>query len=180
MCLNEALFKDNGGCGYVLKPEILTNPSLKFDPTNPNSTPNKKCIEIKIISAQNLPMNEDIVKDISDPYVVVSIFGIPADSAEKKTARIKDNGFNPSWNEEFKFTVNCPELAFLKFTVKDQDFGKDQLIGQFTIRFENIREGYRHVKLINKASKGTLFVFIKISPTKSSLNHLMKQMTVIS
>ena len=152
----------------MLKPEILTNPSLKFDPTNPNSMLNKKCLEIKIISAQNLPMNKDLVKDISDPYVVVSVYGVPADNAEKKTTRIKDNGFNPFWNEEFEFTINCPELAFVKFTVKDEDFGSDQLMGHYTIRFENIREGYRHVKLINSASKGTLFVFIKINSIKSS------------
>ena len=157
----------------MLKPKILTNPSLKFDPTNPSSMPNKKFLEIKIISAQNLPMNEDIVKDISDPYVIVSIFGVPADNVEKRTARIKDNGFNPFWNEEFKFTINCPELAFVKFSVKDDGLGRNE-IGQFTIRFDNIREGYRHVKLINRASKGTLFVFIKKTTTKVS-NRVVNQ-----
>ena len=30
---------------------------------------------------------------------------------------LKDNGFNPIWNEDFKFVVNCLELAFVKFTV---------------------------------------------------------------
>ncbi len=69
MSLNRALFADNGNCGYVLKPEILTNPSLHFNPNDPNTMKNKKVIEIKVISAQRLPGASDtLVKDISDPY----------------------------------------------------------------------------------------------------------------
>jgi hypothetical protein len=68
MQLNKAMFRDNGGCGFVLKPEILTNSFLDFDPNEPNKMNNKKVFEIKIISAQKLPRKDDIVKDISDPY----------------------------------------------------------------------------------------------------------------
>lgn len=104
---------------------------------------NKKILEIKIISALNLPQNEEIllIKDISDPFVTVNIYGIKTDLAEKKSKSVQDNGFNPIWNETFKFVVNCPELAFVKFTVKDEDIGKNQLIGDYTIRFNNIRPG---------------------------------------
>ena len=66
---------------------------------------------------------------------------MPADQTEARTDLIKDNGFNPIWNQDFKFVINCPELAFLKFTVKDDDFGKDSLLGYYVIRFENIRQG---------------------------------------
>ena len=53
-----------------------------------------------------------------------------------------DNGFNPIWNEDFTFNINCPELAFIKFKVMDKDTGsKDDLIGYYAIRFENIRPG---------------------------------------
>ncbi len=69
MQLNRALFADNGNCGYVHKPEILTNPSLRFNPNDLNTMRNKRVIEIKVISAQRLPAASDIlVKDISDPY----------------------------------------------------------------------------------------------------------------
>lgn len=68
MDLNEALFADNGGCGYVLKPNILLDSSLDFNPFDTTTMTNKKTIEIKVISGQNLPMGSDIVKDISDPY----------------------------------------------------------------------------------------------------------------
>ena len=136
--LNEALFRDNGNCGYVLKPEILRNPTLKFDPKNPETMKNKKTFHIKIISAQNLPIDG---KDISDPYVTVNIHGVPSDECEQKTRYIKDNGFNPVWNEDFVFNINCPELAFVKFTIKDEDVGKDDLLGYYVIRFECMRKG---------------------------------------
>ena len=70
MQLNRALFADNGGCGYVLKPEILLNPSLNFNPLNLNTMKNKKVLEIKIISGQKLPDPAEggIIRDISDPY----------------------------------------------------------------------------------------------------------------
>lgn len=69
---------------------------------------------------------------------------------EKKTRIIKNNGLNPIWNEDFKFIVCCPELAFVKFSVKDDDFGKNSLVGYYTIRFENIRNGiFRYCQNIN-------------------------------
>lgn len=137
--INAALFKDNGGCGYVLKPEILRNPSLKFDPNNPNTMTNKVMFYIKIISAQNLIIDG---KDISDPYVTVKIYGVPSDRAERKTKYVKDNGFNPVWNEDFQFQINCPELAFVKFNVLDEDVGLDDELGYYVVKFDCIRKGF--------------------------------------
>lgn len=162
MQLNDALFSDNGGCGFVLKPNILTDPTLGFNPLDTKTMKNKKILEIKVISGQSLPMAEELVKDITDPYVKVSVHGVPSDCCEAKTKSIKDNGLNPLWNQDFRFTINCPELALIKFSVRDEDFGKNPEIGYFTIRFESIKPGYRYIKLINKKSKGSLFVGIKI------------------
>jgi hypothetical protein len=199
MELNTAMFNDNGNAGYVLKPEILRNPQIRFDPNDLDTMTNKKVIEIKVISAQKLPGAADLlVKDISDPYgeksfvlffvsnslpivktlrfmsVSIHVYGVPADKADAKTRMVKDNGFNPIWNQDFKFVVNCPELAFIKFIVRDDDVGKDQLLGQYTIRFENIRCGYRHVQLVNKPMKGTLFLGIKIYKFES-INEIMNK-----
>ena len=133
------MFKDNGGCGYVLKPEILRNPSLKFDPNNPNTMTNKVMFYIKIISAQNLIIDG---KDISDPYMTVKIYGVPSDRAERKTKYVKDNGFNPVWNEDFQFQINCPELAFVKINVLDEDVGLDDELGYYVVKFDCIRKGF--------------------------------------
>jgi hypothetical protein len=114
MLLNKALFEDNGNCGYILKPDILINPKSNFDPWETKTMPNKKAIEIKVISALQLPYNKELIKDISDPFVIINIFGVNDDLCEKKTKSIKDNGFHPIWNEDFRFIINCPDLAFIK------------------------------------------------------------------
>lgn len=62
------MFADNANCGYVLKPEILLNPDLGFDPLDKNTMFNKKLFEVKIISAQQLPKPEEFNDEISDPY----------------------------------------------------------------------------------------------------------------
>ncbi len=122
---------------------------------------NKMILEIKIISALQLPYqpNKEIIKDISDPFVVINIYGVNDDLCEKKTKSIQDNGFNPIWNEDFKFLVNCPELAFVKFTVFDEDVGKDDFLGEYAIRFSNIRQG--NIKTPKIFSSFFLVVYMK-------------------
>jgi len=88
---------------------------------------------------------------VSDPFITINVYGVNADLCEKKTKTVKDNGFNPIWNEDFQFLVNCPELAFVKFSVFDQDVGKDDLIGEYAIKFNNMRQG--NVNLSNLETK---------------------------
>ena len=157
------MFADNGNSGFVLKPEILRNPHLGFDPKNVETMRNKKQFRLIVIGAQNLPTEDNnLIEDISDPYVSVQICGVPADENKGKTRTVKNNGFNPIWNHEFKFLVNCPELAFVRFKVMDDDLGNDDEIGWYTIRFENILPGYRHIQLENPSKKGTLFIYSEI------------------
>lgn len=139
MILNQALFADNGGCGYVLKPEILRQPNL-FDPNDITTMQSRKRLQLRIISGHRLSLRE--TKD--DPFVAVKIYGVPADTVStQKTKPIKNNAHNPQWNETFEFTVHCPELAIVKFSVKDKDVGKDDSIGEFAIRFDSMRNGKR-------------------------------------
>lgn len=71
----------------------------------------------------------------------MKIYGVPSDKQEKKTRTIKDNGFNPIWNEDLEFIINCPELAFIRFIVKDKDVGADDFVGENAFRFEYIKQG---------------------------------------
>lgn len=161
MQLNTALFADNGNCGYVLKPEVFKDP--EFDPSDISTMKNKKMLHLKIISGQRFPGKSP------DSFVRAEIFGVHADmDQEFKTKSVKDNGFDPQWNEEMEFNVNCPELAFLKLTVVDKDFGRDDTIGYNVIRFNSLRNGYRHLNLVNSKSKGSLFVYVNIESIDAS------------
>lgn len=87
MKLNVGKFKQNGNCGYVLKPNFLRNPNKgqRSDAINHS-------LKIKIISAQNLPKTENDKKDIVDPYVSIKVVGHPADKFSYKTKVVPNNG----------------------------------------------------------------------------------------
>lgn len=55
--------------------------------------------------------------------------GVEQDRVKTKT--VSDNGFRPTWNEEFKLEIAMPELASLRLVVQDEDmFGDPNTIGQ--------------------------------------------------
>jgi Phosphatidylinositol-specific phospholipase C, Y domain/C2 domain len=99
MQLNDGKFKENGGCGYVLKPEYMR--SFAAEPSKPI------ILHVNIISGIQLPKPLDsntgglkmITKDILDPFVQVSVFGISRDTAEYRTKTVPNNGYNPVWDQ---------------------------------------------------------------------------------
>jgi len=79
---------------------------------------------------------------------------------------VHNNGFNPIWNETFDFEIQFPELCFVRFVVRDHSsLGKDEKLGEFTIAFENMRVGYRHIHLVDKQNNSLLpaSIFVHIA-----------------
>lgn len=79
-----------------------------------------------------------------------------------------DNGLNPFWNETFIFETQCPQLAFLRFVVKNEDvFERTQFRAQATYPLTTIRTGYRSVYLLNGFSEpldiSALLVHVEIN-----------------
>ncbi|CAM9331523.1 unnamed protein product [Phaeothamnion confervicola] len=105
---NDGKFRDNGGCGYVLKPWFLRDPDTTFAPDAPFGE--TATLVIRVISAQQLPKPGGAERgEIIDPYVQLSLSGLPADTTRKarSTRTIDDNGFNPYWDERFEFQVSA-------------------------------------------------------------------------
>lgn len=96
---NEAMFAREGGCGYILKPLHM------IDPSKP--TPNRvKSITVKVIDARSLPKKKDNARrPVIDPRVNLKIVGNPSDEKEWQTKVIKDNGFAPQWDESTTFEI---------------------------------------------------------------------------
>lgn len=67
-------------------------------------------------------------------------------------------GFNPFWDEHFTFTINFPELAFVRFVVMDSDPGKDDFIGQYTIPFESMEHGRCNLQGTGEEEGGEMFI----------------------
>ncbi|KXJ29010.1 1-phosphatidylinositol 4,5-bisphosphate phosphodiesterase delta-4 [Exaiptasia diaphana] len=154
MALYDGKFRQNGRAGYILKPQFLRDPSIKFNPNVTKPRAGSKVLKMTIISGQQLPDQPNsswsVVKDEPDPYVQVQIQGVPSDEYTFTTKALCDNSFNPIWNQSFETNVLVPELAMVAFSVYDKDVGFDDFIGQAVLPFESMQQGYRHVPLMDK------------------------------
>lgn len=171
MDLHTGWFLQNGGCGYVLRPSIMRDEVSYFSANTKGIVPGVSplVLHIKIISGQNFPKPKGACAkgDVIDPYVCVEIHGIPADCSEQRTKTVQQNSDNPIFDETFEFQVNLPELTMVRFVVLDDDYIGDEFIGQYTIPFECLQPGYRHVPLRSFVGDVmehvTLFVHIAIT-----------------
>uniref|UniRef100_A0A8C3TJ78 1-phosphatidylinositol 4,5-bisphosphate phosphodiesterase delta-4 n=1 Tax=Chelydra serpentina TaxID=8475 RepID=A0A8C3TJ78_CHESE len=168
MDLSDGLFRQNGRCGYVLKPAFLRDAGTAFDPDDPRSRAEGGPWRL-VISGQQLPkVANSKPSAIVDPLVRVEIHGVPADQARRETQYVENNGFNPSWGETLPFKVHVPELALVRFVVEDYDkASRNDFVAQFTLPFASLKSGYRHVHLLSKDGTAippsSLFVHVQIT-----------------
>nr|XP_019597396.1 PREDICTED: 1-phosphatidylinositol 4,5-bisphosphate phosphodiesterase delta-4 [Rhinolophus sinicus]XP_019597397.1 PREDICTED: 1-phosphatidylinositol 4,5-bisphosphate phosphodiesterase delta-4 [Rhinolophus sinicus] len=152
MDICDGLFRQNGGCGYVLKPDFLRNTQSSFHPERPISPFKARTLLVQVISGQQLP-KVDKTKEgcIVDPLVRVEVFGIRPDTTRQETSYVENNGFNPYWGQTLCFRVLVPELALLRFVVKDYNWrSRNDFVGQYTLPWTCMQQGYRHIHLLSK------------------------------
>ncbi|CAF3660890.1 unnamed protein product [Rotaria socialis] len=178
-------FLSNGGCGYVLKPTYLrydnaatatgassSMVSGRFS-TNLYSSNTPQILHIKVISALHLPKPEqaELKTNSVDPYVVVQIFGVPRDCDEVRTKTVYHNWESPQFNEAFEFEIAFPELTVVRFVVLDDESLDYDFIGQYTLPFDCIQPGYRHVHLYTIGGDiiANAYLFVHIVVNSKSL-----------
>eukprot|EP00070_Physeter_catodon_P030750 XP_028337644.1 1-phosphatidylinositol 4,5-bisphosphate phosphodiesterase delta-4 isoform X1 [Physeter catodon] len=152
MDLCDGLFRQNAGSGYVLKPDFLRDTQSSFHPERPISPFKAQTLLIQVISGQQLPkVDKTKEESIVDPLVRVEIFGVRQDTTRQETSYVENNGFNPYWGQTLCFRVLVPELALLRFVVKDYDWkSRNDFIGQYTLPWNCMQQGYRHIHLLSK------------------------------
>lgn len=167
---NDGKFQDNGGIGYILKPQFMRESTITFNPEiKPKSS---KTLELTIISGWQLPkvVEKENQKpgqgEVIDPYIKVSINGIASDRKSVKTKVVKNNGFNPVWDASFKIPISNQDLATVTFVVSDADLvSADDFVAQYSLPLYCIRDGYRYVPLKDKHGKlidnSSLLIFTK-------------------
>ncbi|XP_045102897.1 inactive phospholipase C-like protein 1 isoform X1 [Portunus trituberculatus] len=175
MDVYEGRFRANGGCGYLLKPAVMREHISVFSAHSREIIPGvaPQLLKIKVISGQCLPKPRGSTAtkaSFIDPYVVIQVFGIPADCTEAKTRTVSNDSSFPIFDESFEFQINLPELALVRFVVLDDDFIGDDFVGQCTIPLDCIQTGYRHMRLLSSMGEpiesATLFVHVSISNKK--------------
>ncbi|XP_071446484.1 1-phosphatidylinositol 4,5-bisphosphate phosphodiesterase gamma-1 isoform X1 [Hetaerina americana] len=148
MHLNQAKFRENGFCGYLLRPDFMFR--SEFDPCYKNALVGVEplALSIRVIGARHLSKTG---RGSASPFVEVEVIGADFDSGVKLTTKaISDNGFNPIWNEICDFDVFNPHFALLRFVVQDEDiFGDSNFIGQATYPVLCLRTGCRSIPLRN-------------------------------
>ncbi|XP_041059034.1 1-phosphatidylinositol 4,5-bisphosphate phosphodiesterase zeta-1-like [Carcharodon carcharias] len=160
MDLNRGKFQDNGGCGYVLKPKFMNN-DTKFDTLASNQSVDPMIIVIQIISGQHLPIRRTPSKITVNACVRVEIYGVPSDSAAQQTKVLPCTGCYPNWNDCLLFCVQVPELALVRFTVKDiNPLSENDLLGQYTLPFTSMKKGKDVAVFPGKLCSGSRNLFL--------------------
>lgn len=160
LLLNDGRFRENGSCGYVLKPEHLIDDTMEQIPEQ------EELWRFQVLSGSCIPKPESrmghksvpVVGGFShtaSPFVKVSLHdGIQETETSKlvhETKEARRNGLNPVWNSgNFDFLVASPSIAMVLFSVweKRQD-GTDDFIAAASVPVSCIREGYRSVPLFD-------------------------------
>ncbi|KAK9321431.1 PLC-like phosphodiesterase [Lipomyces orientalis] len=160
--MNDAMFACGQRTGYVLKPEELRTVYAKHMTT---LRQRRVGFSIDIISAQQLPRPKDAKPDDSfDPSVEVEIFSPSSVPRRMKTRVVRNNGFNPIWNERWSVELEGPliELSFVRLQVYTTD---GIVFAVFCGRISNLQQGYRHVPLFDLQGEQFIFstLFVKIA-----------------
>ncbi|XP_068339516.1 phosphoinositide phospholipase C 2-like isoform X2 [Pyrus communis] len=148
----EGMFRANGGCGYVKKPEfLLASPNNEvFDPNA--SLPVKKTLKVKVYMGDGWRLDFHRTHfDLCSPpdfYVRVGIAGVPSDKTKMMETEPIQDQWVPVWNKEFTFPLRVPELAVLRVEVNEYDTpARHDFGGQTCLPIRELRTGIRAVPL---------------------------------
>ncbi|KAI3801538.1 hypothetical protein L1987_29645 [Smallanthus sonchifolius] len=153
--LMHGMFRANGGCGYVKKPDFL----MRRGPTNEVFDPKAKLqpktsfrVKVYMGDGWHLDFKKTHFDKYSPPdfFTRVGIAGASVDKVMKKT-KIKVDNWTPVWNEEFTFPLAVPELALLRVEVHSYNMSeKDDFAGQICLPVSELRPGIRAIPLCNR------------------------------
>ncbi|KAJ4978692.1 hypothetical protein NE237_009472 [Protea cynaroides] len=165
--LMQGMFRSNGGCGYVKKPDFLMGVGPHTEVFDPKAElPVKKTLKVRVYMGDGWRMDFSPTHfDAYSPpdfYTRVGIAGVAADSKMEKTKVIEDN-WNPIWEEEFTFPLTVPELALLRIEVFEYDMhDKDDFGGQTCLPVSELRPGIRAVSLFDRRGEREKFKSVKL------------------
>ena len=156
--INDGRFRENGNCGYVLKPAAIMN----------SDTPMETKVTIRVLSGSCLPKPRgQRTGDCIDPYVKISVHDIKNEEKKETTATyststVQKNGYFPIWHntanrDQFNFTVENGAVAVLQLEVYSKgDMGQsDEFIANAAIPISCLRQGYRSVQLFDENNTRT-------------------------
>lgn len=165
LTIMEGMFKANGGCGYVKKPDFLLTSGPDNEVFNPEKSYRvRQMLKVKVYMGEgwHADFHRTHFDRFSPPdfFVRVGIAGVPNDTIMLETKPIEDEWF-PVWNEEFNFPLSVPELAVLRIQVKEYDnTGSHDFGGETCLPISELKTGFRAVPLHSK--RGIKYKSVKL------------------
>uniref|UniRef100_A0A7S1PZE3 Phosphoinositide phospholipase C n=1 Tax=Neobodo designis TaxID=312471 RepID=A0A7S1PZE3_NEODS len=147
----DAFFRQNGRCGYVLKPEYLRTKGVL--PGNQPFT-----FVVRILMGTQLPGPEIDRKNHFTRWKVIAAVDSPPDDftheghAECTSSAQTSERAMPYWNEEFRFDVTNVALSLLTVRLVDEEEKFDNDIAEAAVPLPALRLGYRAVPLVSSAT----------------------------
>ncbi|KAJ6504821.1 1-phosphatidylinositol-4,5-bisphosphate phosphodiesterase 1 [Mycena vitilis] len=197
--INQAMFMRRGPQGYVLKPLALRDSRFEELRKHTKHFFDVTIISAQQLPRPKDSSGKEIVeKSVIDPYIEVELH-IPAwsnspflpddksykhvppsdaDSGSGTSARtisfctgpVKNNGFNPMWQEELCLPFDCignmTDLIFVEFIVKQDKKSDAEPLASYMAPLSSLQHGFRHLPLhdsqLCQHLFSTLFVYINI------------------
>ncbi|KAI6098556.1 PLC-like phosphodiesterase [Pisolithus sp. B1] len=171
--INHAMFQRNGRAGYLLKPEALRLPDKGTLARRTLHHLDVTIISAQQLRRPKDSTGHEIIdRNIVDPYVEVSIYTpdwthfsssspssgsssppTPSGSNGSSTTRaitartssVKNNGFNPVWQESLRLTFECAanllDLVFVRFTVLRDGENDGEPIAVYCVNLASLAMG---------------------------------------
>lgn len=127
-------FRENGSCGYVLKPRSLTHNDVRDE-----ETPQRWALQV--IGGFNIPSDTSNV----NLRVQVKVWSAVGDPIVYETGEASRNCFNPSWGNVFDLKILDPSIAIVNFIV----YNGSEFVAGASLPVSCWREGFRSVALFN-------------------------------
>lgn len=143
--ISRALFRLNGNCGYVVKPKYIRKGMLykNFSEDKPlkDEPPSRLFLfTVYILCVQDvLPFRGNMATSVT-----LRILGHEEDAKHSFTTRVcTGDGLVPAWNEQTRFRIRLPDLAFFHLSV----YNGGHLLGYHVLPVKAVLRGVRHVPL---------------------------------
>jgi hypothetical protein len=146
LLISEGRFRQNGSCGYVLKPAYLID--------NTAETEFEQKWTFTVLGGCNLPKSIRKCAGPISPLVKVSLYSGSASEmrVSYRTRPYIHNGLNPVWtsHNKFSFSIPIPSVSMISFSVwHASDEGGEIFVAAAAVPAACIREGYRNVALFD-------------------------------
>eukprot|EP01053_Blabericola_migrator_P003504 Blabericola_migrator_1__3503@NODE_203_length_11435_cov_141_633445_g174_i0_p1_GENE_NODE_203_length_11435_cov_141_633445_g174_i0NODE_203_length_11435_cov_141_633445_g174_i0_p1_ORF_typecomplete_len885_score148_01PIPLCX/PF00388_19/3_2e55PIPLCY/PF00387_19/3_6e34Mcp5_PH/PF12814_7/1_6e10C2/PF00168_30/3_5e07PH_12/PF16457_5/8_8e06EFhand_7/PF13499_6/0_018EFhand_7/PF13499_6/0_00087EFhand_7/PF13499_6/1_5e02EFhand_10/PF14788_6/5e05EFhand_like/PF09279_11/29EFhand_like/PF09279_11/0_019EFhand_8/PF13833_6/0_063E len=188
--MNLGRFLDNGNCGYVLKPSVISDPVSTLDPFSIDRNilmeigEQPMTLTLYVLAGQQLPRTYGQYEETAsyiNPYVVVSVQGVDKDCYTLRTGVVIGNGLNPCWAPKpMEFRVTVPSLALLVFEVRHSEAMRSEYLAGYSLPLTCMRTGLRWVPLydtrLRKMHHTGLLVYVSTgAATGTPSRHILRQ-----